>query len=210
MPWYGRRTYSRYGRYYRRRRKWRTLRRLKRITSRAYATKQKMDVTWPIRVLANATEVDVTINMSQLLPSLVGWNQLSALYNSFRITFVKIELDVARQSNTQNVRQNILFSFWPAIINANKNINEVNSSNIKGYAAYGNSKSKKCLFKSTSAYSNVYGYGTALQVGQVQNITGSMEFISEMGDYISPAPAQNTAIGMARITVYIEWYGSNV
>ena len=37
-----------------------------------------------------------------------------------------------------------------------------------------------------------------------------MEFISEMGDYIAPAPQANTAIGMARITVYIEWYGSNV
>lgn len=212
MPWYGRRTYSRYGRFYRRRlRRYFWRRRKRGITSRSYATKQKMDVIWPIRIAVGSQEVNQAINMQAILPTLVGWNQLSLLYQSVRITFVKAELTVARISNTDNTRQNILFTYWPGILNPNRSVDEINSSNIRGYASYGNAKSKKCLFKSTGSISNIIGYGMPMTINQLQALTGAFQFRSELGNYLNAPVAGNAvAVANARITVYIEFYNSIV
>lgn len=211
MPWYGRRTWSRYGRSYRRRlRRYYWRRRKKGITSRAYATKQKLDVVWPIEIAQNQAGVNLAVNMAAIIPSLVGWQQLIAIYQSIRVTFVKIEATIARPSNTNNQRQNILFSFWPGLLNPNRSVDEINASNIRGYCSYGNAKSKKCLFKTTGSVSNVLGYGLPLAVGQIGAITGAIQFRNEIGDYLNAPAAAQTPIGNARITVYIEFYNSSI
>lgn len=212
MPWYSRRTYSRYGRAYRRRiRRWFWRRRKgKNITSRGYATKQKLDVLSDINVTANQQNVNVGAFIHQILPAAEGWNSLSAMYTSFRITFIKVELNVSRPSNADNQRQQILFTFWPGLLAGNRSLQQINSSNIRGYASYGNAKSKKLLWKSTSSISNLPGYGSPLAINQINNITGTIQFRNDTNPYLNPAPAQDTVVATAKVTIYVEFYNSLV
>ncbi|QCO93526.1 capsid protein [Gopherus associated circular DNA virus 8] len=157
--------------------------------------------------------LQLSVSMGNMLLNAQGWTQYAALYNQFRIYFVKIELlptppnTIINSSVVQNfIYNNPVFYYLFEPSNDQMTVQQIYGNNYSGRSsASGINKKALRRFRKTSS---IPGYGTPMTTSDAGQITGNMHVATTAEVFQGGAPGA-TDICSIHVFLYVQFSNAN-